>query len=73
MLPISSIVYTATETIENGELKFTAPPVGRSRKVAIRESRALPLFQGTGGASIDPESYATAATDLSLDGAYQPD
>ena len=60
------VVYTATETIENGELKFTAPAGWTKPQGSDPGEPGFTSVQGTGGASIDPESYATAATDLSL-------
>ena len=61
-----NIVYTATETIENGELKFTAPAGWSKPQGSDPGEEGFTSVQAGGGASIDPESYATAATDLSL-------
>ena len=61
-----NIVYTATETIENGELKFTAPAGWTKPQGSDPGEIGFTSVQAGGGASIDPESYATAATDLSL-------
>ena len=61
------VVYTATETIENGALKFTAPAGWSKPQGSDPGEVGFTSVQGTGGASIDPESYADAATDLSLE------
>ena len=60
------VVYTATETIENGALKFTAP-AGWSKPQGSDPGEVGFTSVQAGGASIDPESYADAATDLSLE------
>ena len=61
------IVYTATETIENGSLKFTAPAGWTKPQGSDPGSVGFTSVQAGGGASIGSESYATAATDLSLE------
>ena len=61
------VVYTATETIENGALKFTAPAGWSKPQGSDPGEVGFTSVQGTGGASIDPEAYADAATDLSLE------
>ena len=61
------VVYTATETIENGALKFSAPAGWTKPQGSDPGEVGFTSVQGTGGASVDPESYADAATDLSLE------
>ena len=62
------VVYTATQTVENGVLKFTAP-AGWSKPQGSDPGEVgfTSVQEGTGGASLDPESYADGASDLSLE------
>ena len=60
------VVYTATETIENGALKFTAP-AGWSKPQGSDPGEVGFTSVQPGGASLDPEAYADGATDLSLE------
>ena len=58
-----TVVYTATETIEDGALKFTAPAGWSKPQGSDPGEVGFTSVQGTGGG----ESYADGATDLSLE------
>ena len=60
-----TVVYTATETIEDGALRFTAPPGWSKPQGSDPGEEGFTSVQA-GGASIDPESYADATSNLSL-------
>ena len=60
------VVYTATQTIENGALKFTAPAGWSKPQGSDPGEVGFTSVQG-GRRRLDPESYADGATDLSLE------
>ena len=61
------VVYTPTQTIENGVLRFTAPAGWSKPQGSDPGSPGFTLIQGAGGASIDAADFADGATDLSVD------